>query len=65
MARFHFYEMPRNGKDLDIERLVIEAGGRNTIYPTHGHEGPFWGDGKIPKLDRSDGYTTPNIQKNH
>ena len=29
----------------------------------NGHEGPFWGDGKVLNLDCGDGYTTLNIQR--
>lgn len=39
------------------KQLLFRAGGKASIA-ANGHQGTFWGDGSILKLDYSDGYTT-------
>lgn len=44
--------------------MVAWGHGRKRRLNTNGHEGSFWGDGNILKLDYDGSYITLNLLKN-
>lgn len=61
----HLHGVSRKSKSADRCELVVAWGhGRKRRLTTNGHEGSFWGDGNVLKLDYDGGYITLNLLKN-